>query len=194
MGAAMNPIGMSDAQRRRKGRLQLLLVMMIAFAPMVLATCMYVFGFWVPESRSYHGYLIGNGQSRMDLGVSAGERRWQLLVSVPGRCEATCQQLVYLARQVQIGLGRDAARASHALAGAQPLDIEYAEKLNREYPRLLRYPLDLSRYGTLAPDLQAPYLWIIDPHGNLVLRYDAGINGKDLLEDLRRLLKLSNIG
>ncbi len=194
MGAAMNPIGMSDAQRRRKGRLQLLLVMMIAFAPMVLATCMYVFGFWVPESRSYHGYLIGNGQSRMDLGVSAGERRWQLLVSVPGRCEATCQQLVYLARQVQTGLGRDAARASHALAGAQPLDIEYAEKLNREYPRLLRYPLDLSRYGTLAPDLQASYLWIIDPHGNLVLRYDAGINGKDLLEDLRRLLKLSNIG
>ncbi len=194
MGAAMNPIDMADPQRRRKGRLQLLLVVLIAFAPMVLATCMYVFGFWVPEGRSYHGYLIGNGQSRADLGVTAQERRWQLLVSAPAPCETACQHLVYLARQVQIGLGRDAARASHALAVGQPLDGDYAAKLNSEYPRLLRYSLDLSRYGALAPDRRTPYLWIIDPHGNLVLRYDAGVNGKDLLEDLRRLLKLSNIG
>ena len=37
-------------------------------------------------------------------------------------------------------------------------------------------------------------LWIVDPHGNLVLRYDAKVKGKDLLNDLRHLLKLSNIG
>jgi glutathione peroxidase-family protein len=39
-----------------------------------------------------------------------------------------------------------------------------------------------------------PQLWIIDPHGNLVLRYDPSVKGKDLLNDLRHLLKLSNIG
>ncbi|CAM3302893.1 hypothetical protein BZK31_02180 [Pseudomonas floridensis] len=194
METAMNPVDLSDPQRQRKGRLQLLLVVAIALAPMILATCMYIFGFWVPESRSYHGVLIGTGQSRADLGVSAVERRWQLLVSAPDRCEAACRQLVYLARQVQIGLGRDAPRASHALAGAQPLDPQYAATLDREYPHLLRYPLELSRYGTIAPDRQNAYLWIIDPHGNLVLRYDAGVNGNDLLKDLRRLLKLSNIG
>ena len=105
-----------------------------------------------------------------------------------------CQQLVYLARQIQIGLGRDASRASHALATAQPLDREYGVKLQREYPQLQRYPLNLPAYTREARGNGAPQLWIIDPHGNLVLRYDAQVKGKDLLNDLRLLLKLSNIG
>lgn len=197
MGAAMNPLNMSEtraSQSRRKGRLQLILVLLVALGPILLATGMYKLQFWVPDGRSYHGELIGNGQGRADLGVPADEPRWQLLVSAPQGCAADCQQLVYLARQVQIGLGRDATRASHALATAQPLEANYSAKLTREYPQLQRYPLDLSRYNTLAPGVEAPHLWIVDPHGNLVLRYDAKVDGKDLLNDLRQLLKLSNIG
>ena len=47
-----------------------------------------------------------------------------------------------------------------------------------------------------APEVgeTGPQLWIVDPHGNLVLRYDAKVNGKHVLDDLRHLLKLSNIG
>ncbi|MEE3507943.1 MULTISPECIES: hypothetical protein [unclassified Pseudomonas] len=197
MGAAMNPLNMSETrapQGRRKGRLQLILVLLVALGPILLATGMYKLQFWVPDGRSYHGELIGNGQGRADLGVPADEPRWQLLVSAPQGCAADCQQLVYLARQVQIGLGRDATRASHALATAQPLEANYSAKLTREYPQLQRYPLDLLRYNTLAPGVEAPHLWIVDPHGNLVLRYDAKVDGKDLLNDLRQLLKLSNIG
>ena len=37
-------------------------------------------------------------------------------------------------------------------------------------------------------------LWLVDPHGNLVLRYPAGSNGKAILDDLRYLLKISLIG
>ncbi|MBX8483410.1 hypothetical protein [Pseudomonas cichorii] len=189
----MNTVGVSEFRKRRQGRLQLLVLVLIAVGPMILATCMYRFNFWVPDSRSYHGQLIGNGQSRADLGVQANEPRWQLLVSAPGQCNADCQQLVYLARQVQIGLGRDATRASHALATNAPLSDDYAETLRLDYPQLQRYPLDVVRYRRLVPD-DTPQLWIVDPHGNLVLRYDARGNGKHLLIDLRQLLKLSNIG
>ncbi|MDB6049093.1 MAG: Uncharacterized protein JWR17_1839 [Pseudomonas sp.] len=197
MERAMNQPNMSEArplQSRRKGRLQLLLVALIAVGPMILATGMYKLQFWVPDSRSFHGEMIGNGQSRDELGVQADENRWQLLVSAPQGCEADCQHLVYLARQLNIGLGQDAARASHGLATARPLDAAYTAKLTREYPKLQRYPLDLSLYNKAAPGVEAPQLWIVDPHGNLVLRYDAKVNGKDLLNDLRQLLKLSNIG
>ncbi|RRV09210.1 hypothetical protein EGJ27_05410 [Pseudomonas sp. v388] len=190
----MNPTVISEPRVRRRGRLQLVLLILVAVVPMVLATSMYHLGFWVPKGRTYHGQLIATGQSRADLGVSADERRWQLLVSAPTRCATDCQQLVYLARQVQIGLGRDAARASHALATGQAPDAGYAEKLQREYAELKRYPLDLARYWQTVPGLDEPQLWIIDPHGNLVLRYGARVKGKDLLDDLRRLLKLSNIG
>ncbi|QZP34567.1 hypothetical protein [Pseudomonas sp. DR48] len=197
MGAAMNPPSMSEAKTpvsRRKGRLQLLLILLGVIGPMILATGMYKLQFWVPEGRSYHGELIGNGQSRADLGVQAQEDRWQLLVTAPKECSVDCQQLVYLARQVQIGLGRDAGRASHALAAAQPLSSDYDAKLTREYPQLQRYPLNLTEFHKAAGDQAVPQLWIIDPHGNLVLRYDPTVKGKDLLNDLRHLLKLSNIG
>ncbi|AZE08389.1 MULTISPECIES: hypothetical protein [Pseudomonas] len=197
MGAAMNPPNISEAQaphNRRRGRWQLLLIVAMVIGPMILATGMYKLQFWVPESRSYHGELIGNGQSRADIGVQADETRWQILVTAPRDCAVDCQQLVYLARQIQISLGRDASRASHALAAAQPLDTDYQAKLQREYPQLQRYPLDLPTFAKGASDQGAPLLWIVDPHGNLVLRYDARVKGKDLLNDLRHLLKLSNIG
>ena len=197
MGAAMNPPSMSEAKTpasRRKGRLQLLLILLGVIGPMILATGMYKLQFWVPEGRSYHGELIGNGQTRADLGVQAQEDRWQLLVTAPKECSVDCQQLVYLARQIQIGLGRDAGRASHALAAAQPLAADYDAKLTREYPQLQRYPMDLTTFSKTTGDQSVPQLWIIDPHGNLVLRYDPTVKGKDLLNDLRHLLKLSNIG
>lgn len=202
MGAAMNPPSMSEANTpasRRKGRLQLLLIVLGVVGPMILATGMYKLNFWVPEGRSYHGELIGNGQTRADIGVQAQEDRWQMLVTAPKDCAVDCQQLVYLARQIQIGLGRDASRASHALAAAQPLTADYEAKLTREYPQLQRYPMDLTTFSAFnkaagAGDKSTPQLWIIDPHGNLVLRYDPTVKGKDLLNDLRQLLKLSNIG
>ncbi|TFY92360.1 hypothetical protein DYL61_17245 [Pseudomonas nabeulensis] len=194
MGAAMNPLNVSELPSRRKGRWQLILILMMVIGPMALATFMYKLQFWVPDSRSYHGEMIGNGQTRADIGVQSDEDRWQLLVTAPTACAADCQQLVYLARQLQISLGRDASRARHALASAQPVSAEYEAKLKVEYPQLQRYPLDLT---TFTKDAAAPgdaQLWIVDPHGNLVLRYDAKVKGKDLLNDLRLLLKLSNIG
>lgn len=194
MGAALNPLNAPDPVRRRRGRLQLLLILAVAVGPMVLATVMYKFQFWVPDGRSYHGQMIGNGMHREQLGVQADEQRWQLLVTAPAECTRQCQQLVYLARQIQVGLGRDASRASHALASAEPLATEYQALLSREYPRLQRLGLDIDRYRSQTPGLQEPQLWIIDPHGNLVLRYDATVKGKDLLNDMRHLLKLSNIG
>ena len=196
MGAAMNPPNMSEtgAPQRRRGRWQLILIVLMVVGPMILATGMYKLQFWVPEGRSYHGELIGNGQSRAELGVQADEVRWQLLVTAPQECSVDCQQLVYLARQIQVGLGREASRASHALAVAHPLSADYEAKLSREYPQLQRYPLDLSTYTKTVQGKGPAQLWIIDPHGNLVLRYGPTVKGKDLLNDLRHLLKLSNIG
>ncbi|WP_460132488.1 hypothetical protein [Pseudomonas sp. S1_E04] len=194
MAAATNPLNMSELPDRRKGRWQLLLILLMVIGPMVLATFMYKLQFWVPDSRSYHGEMIGNGQTRADIGVQADEQRWQLLVTAPTACATDCQQLVYLARQLQIGLGRDASRASHALASAQAVDAAYEAKLKTEYPQLQRYSLDVSTFTKNAAAPGEAQLWIVDPHGNLVLRYDARVKGKDLLNDLRHLLKLSNIG
>ena len=60
----MNPaIAMPEAPRKGRGRLQLLLILAITVGPMFLASAMYQWRFWVPETRSYHGVLIGDGRS-----------------------------------------------------------------------------------------------------------------------------------
>jgi hypothetical protein len=87
MGAAMNPPSMSEAKpsaSRRKGRLQLLLILLGVIGPMILATGMYKLNFWVPEGRSYHGELIGNG-SLATAGDGAQRLRGGLpAIGVPG--------------------------------------------------------------------------------------------------------------
>lgn len=184
----------SPSQRRR-GRWQLILLLAVVIGPMVLASAMYQWRFWVPESRSYHGELLGNGQTLADLGVLADEQtRWQLLVTAPDGCAADCQQLVFLARQIHIGLNRDASRAAHALASALPLSADYDAQLRREYPQLGRFQLQLQAYQRIVDQGAGAQLWIVDPHGNLVLRYDTGSKGKAILDDLRHLLKISQIG
>jgi hypothetical protein len=194
----MNPaitLPEASASRRRRGRLQLIMILAVVIGPMILASAMYQWRFWVPETRSYHGELIGNGQTRADLGVSgAQEVRWQLLVTVPGVCDADCKQLVFLARQIHIGLNRDTARASHALASTQPLADDYDALLRREFPQLTRYRLEPKAYAETAGKVEGAQLWIVDPHGNLVLRYDSRSKGKGILNDLRHLLKISQIG
>ncbi|HCG39219.1 hypothetical protein ACIGHJ_20380 [Stutzerimonas kunmingensis] len=194
----MNPTlaGREPKRGRGRGRLQLLLILGVVLGPMLLASAMYRFGFWVPQTRSYDGVLIANGQDRAAIGVTAAdsERRWELLVTAPQGCETQCQQLVYLARQINIGLAREAARASHALASATALDEAYEQRLRREYPQLQRHGLDAAAYARNPEAPATPQLWIVDPHGNLVLRYDAGADGKAILDDLKYLLKISQIG
>lgn len=184
-------------RRQGRGRWQLIGLLAVVIGPMLLASAMYRWQFWVPQTRSYHGELIATGQTPTDLGVAGSwgieqgdePRRWQLLVTSADDCAADCRALVYLARQIHIGLNREVSRAGHALAHAAALPDDYDAELRTGYPQLQRMALDVERY----PETGAQ-LWIVDPHGNLVLRYGAGSNGKQILEDLRYLLKLSQIG
>lgn len=185
--------------RRWRGRLQLILILAIVIGPMILATAMYQWRFWVPDTRTYHGELIGTGTNLTDLGVVADkDKRWQLLVTAPSSCNTDCKQLVYLARQINIGLNREAARATHAIAVSQPLQADYDALLKREFPQLSRYSLEPQAYAATlsktAAKPEAPQLWIVDPLGNLVLRYTTGTSGKSVLKDLILLLKISRIG
>ena len=190
----MSPsLSVAEAPVARRGRWQVLALLAIVIGPMLLASAMYHWQFWVPQTRTYHGQLIGDGTTRAALGVQADEKRWQLLVTAPQACGDDCRQLVYLARQIQIGLNRETGRASHALAVGEPLAPDYAAQLTREYPQLGRYALDPQRYAEVAGSAQ-PALWIVDPLGNLVLRYAPGSSGRSILKDLQLLLKISRIG
>ena len=58
-------------------------------------------------------------------------------------------------------------------------------------PRLPRRPRCCAQFPDAAP---GHTLFIVDPLGNLMMSYDARQNPRGLLEDLKKLLRLSHIG
>jgi hypothetical protein len=57
----------------------------------------------------------------------------------------------------------------------------------------IRPMIDLNGYFVLVMNRE-PSIYVVDPLGNLMMRFDARENPKGLLSDMKKLLKLSHIG
>ena len=75
MSPAMSPALSTPEAPRARGRWQLILLLLVAIGPMILSTAMYQWRFWVPDSRNYHGALIGDGSQLADIGAGIAELR-----------------------------------------------------------------------------------------------------------------------
>ena len=146
---------------------------------MLLAIVLYFAGF-EPGASSQKGALLPPGLhvTNWQMKVEQGEPlqstgRWQLLLTAPGPCIDRCEYWREQLAQVYRALGKEKERVQWRLleAGAS---IDSSSKK------------ELRRLGA--------GVWIADPHGNLVLRYQLTQPAEDLLKDLRRLLKVSRIG
>lgn len=67
------------------------------------------------------------------------------------------------------------------------------EALKRVHDALGR-EADRVRVDAVLSSALAPGVWVVDPLGNLILRYPLSYEGKALLGDMRRLLKASRLG
>lgn len=193
----------------RRGRRTALLLFAIGFGPMIFATIMFYTGWLNPAGHTNNGTLIQPvvPVETLNLETAAGkpltarfgpdkvEPQWMLMV-VAGECGSECEELLYLARQVNIALGKNANRVSRAAAlGSVPGDL--ASRWQSEYSLMER----LTPAPGTTPDWPAgidpqaqPRILLVDPFGNLMMHYGAGNTGKEMLEDLKHLLKISQIG
>lgn len=123
----------------------------------------------------------------LEIASTAGEPfetdKWWLWVVPQGPCEENCREALYQLRQLHVLLNRDAARVRRGLLGAQPAQ---AAELAETYPRLRLLSGNISRLER--------GIYIVDPLGNLVFFYTMDQAGEDVLDDLKRLLKVSQIG
>ncbi|HEV7714235.1 MAG TPA: hypothetical protein VGO53_01485 [Steroidobacteraceae bacterium] len=176
------------------------------FLPVLIAFYMYYGGTWRPAARTNHGELLQPARPlpRAELHTVTGTvappdvftSKWALIYIGDGACDEVCKTTLYFMRQTRLSLNNEMTRVSRVfLATASCCNREFLE---REHPGLL--VLDAS--GPEAAELLKVFpltdrtrsLFITDPLGNLVMRYDARENPKGLLEDLKKLLKLSHIG
>ena len=61
--------------------------------------------------------------------------------------------------------------------------------LGRERNRVV-----VSEVQTMTLTVSEPSIWVIDPLGNVVLKFEPGINPTLILQDLKKLLKVSKVG
>jgi hypothetical protein len=125
--------------------------------------------------------------------------KWTLLYVGDGRCDGSCRAALTLMRQTRLALNKDMTRVQRVfLATGNCCDRAY---LDAEHPGLVVALADNDAGAALLaafPDAQPEvggFIYVIDPLGNLMMRHlPQPPPAEGLLEDLRKLLKLSHIG
>ncbi len=123
--------------------------------------------------------------------------QWRIMVPGHSDCDADCWQLLHYTRQMHRAMGKYTARIERVFLG---IGMDGSESLNGElqqqYPRLkLLYTPSASFQAQLDDRWTAsgqPDYYLVDPRGWIILSYQADTDGKDLMADLKFLLKNSN--
>jgi cytochrome oxidase Cu insertion factor (SCO1/SenC/PrrC family) len=180
----------SDSQTT-SGRRQLSLIVLIAGLSLAGA---YLLFLAVRDSNGWgttnNGVFVEPARVLADLDIrdESGNRVdaagvWLLWVLTSAPCSAQCEQAMQQLRALHTLLNKDADRVRRGLvmnAGAG------GEQLRQRYPEVA--------FLTGTVDGLASGIYIVDPIGNLVFWYPFAAAGEPVLDDLKRLLKVSQIG
>jgi len=185
--------------RRSSGRVQFLIIAAVFFGPLLFASWLYYQGDALqPDSRANHGALLEPIVSLQDAVPESpihAHRLWLLVYANDQVCDEGCLAGLYTIRQSRLMLGKEMDRLARVfLHGDLPPDTllladEHKGLIALQDPAL-RAVLDNKKPDTL----EAGGYYLIDPHGNLVLYFSPDINPRDMVDDIKRLLKLSRIG
>ncbi len=181
-------------------RAKLLALAALFAAPIVASVIAY--NFVQPRNPASFGQLLlppaavtmqrfgRAGGGEFDFGQVAG--KWVLVASDSGACPPSCREKLATMRQVRLALGRNAPRVERVFV-VDDLRVP-AAGLADEFAgtRLVLTPAGMK----LAPGAvnDRAHVYLVDPHGNVMMRWPAGADRKRMLGDLQRLLKASQIG
>lgn len=183
-------------------RKPLWLVAAVCIAPLVASYTAYYF--YQPEGRVNYGELMEGKRLpvAVPLKTTNGqpftfaqlEGKWLFITVDNAACDAYCEKKLWQIRQVRKTQGKYPERIERVWLisdGGQP-----AQRLRTEYDGTWLVDaansavLDsLPRQGALAD-----HIYLVDPLGNLVLRYPRDADPSRMKKDLTRLLKVSRIG
>jgi len=188
-----------------RARLKLLGLAMVFAAPLLVAAVLYAFSDWLPlPAPVSNGELLSPPRAIKEFELQSldGRRltrrflrnKWTLLYVGGSRCDLWCEASLFKIRQVRLSLGRDQSRVqrlyvltdTRALRSLRPLLRRHAGMTvtQAQGNNTLR-PLGAHPSGTF---------FLVDPHGNLMMRYAPRETARGLQEDLDHLLEASQIG
>ena len=190
---------------RSRGRRQFLTIAAVFLLPLVVAFSLYYGKLWRPAGSSSKGELISPARPLVVAGLRHSDgtpvqanpfqEKWTLLYIGDGACDADCRNSLVFARQSRLALNNEMTRVQRVfLATGNCCANDYFKAEHAGLIALDASSPDAQKLLAQFPADRAHSLYIVDPLGNLMMRHDASHTTKDLLDDLKKLLKLSHIG
>jgi len=201
------------SERTRRGRWQMFIVLLVCAAPVVASYLAY-FGVLRPQGRTNYGELIvptrpiPAGLALFDLqGARVAPRalhgQWLLVVVAGAACDAVCERHLWLQRQLHEALGRDkdrvdklwllddaAAPRAETLAAIGAASGAAAALTPATVLRVDRAALAAWLAPAAGHGLE-DHLYIVDPHGDWMMRVPAEADPAKLKRDVEKLLRAS---
>lgn len=166
--------------------LKLIALVLVLLSPMLFSSLLYIYRDQVSLKTSNRGHLIEPPVTLDSLGLSnvGFEKKWQIFYVSPKKCDQQCVAQKDLLQRIHMALGKDQSRVL--------LRSEYKEFFSRASSFK-------SSFASIKEYLKDGAVWIVDPKGSFILHYTSDFlsahpqKAKGILEDLRRLLRLSHV-
>ena len=175
----------------RRGRVKLALLGLFFAAPFALAWLTWWLD-WAPGTTSNYGELILPPRPLAGAPLEALRGKWVLVSFDAAACDAYCERKLYFMRQVRRAQGKNQARVERlwVLPDRAPPRAALLEAIEGTH---------LARDAGLAAQFPAAgaasdHLYLVDPLGNLMMRFPREPDPSRILKDLQRLLRVSQIG
>lgn len=208
-----NPVDQPHTQQTpankmsRASKRTLLLLSLVSAAPIVAAFIAY-FTDWRPQRSTNYGDLVipqrpvpplqlsSLDQKPVDLNQFKG--RWIMLSVDRADCATACAEKLHAMRQIRLSTGKDQNRLERVwlITDQQPVPTlviraydgthmlrANSEQLAQFLPLDAKHPTDLSEH-----------IWLIDPRGNLMMRFPKNADPLLIRKDIAKLLHNSRIG
>lgn len=183
----------------RQSRLKLLLLLAIFAAPMLAGYVAYFF--FHPTHFTNYGTLVKPYPLQDVSLVTAGGQplrlaqlrgKWVLVTASGGACGGGCQQRLHAMRVARLLQGRDQDRIERVWLQTGVLPPSGGDP--GEGARAVRETGQALSRQLLAAGHTLDAIYMIDPLGNLMMRYDPPVDIKRMAKDLKTLLAASQVG
>lgn len=190
---------LSDASQTNKTNLQLWLILAICVLPIIASTALYLL--WTPTQFVNHGELVEpvpladvswSQSGGASFAFSELNGRWVFVSIDDAACDEHCLRKLYLMRQLRLTQGKDAERIERVWLiddGRQPAPQTLAEYEGTQ-------AIVLSETETLSlfqsSDHRKDYIFLIDPIGNLMMRFPRDVDPSRMKKDITKLLRVSS--
>ena len=201
----------SEATLASRNRVKLLLLIGLFMLPPIAAWVAWqMIGDQGGQATSNAGTLVSPARPLANVGLTGdqGEAvgddvlrgRWTYVMFADSGCDDRCNEQLYITRQVRLSVNKDMPRVGRLLLLSEPPNEALRKRLVEEHEDL-RWAVVGDGSDELVAAFSGPgfgmsgaEFFLVDPLGNLMMSYTLEVQAKGIMGDLRKLLKVSQIG